>query len=282
MSKTTCTPDGFPVEPVIEPLRRLAGDVINELARAQQLIRTRTEEFFSRHAELVARSRAAAEQAADIKRHAAELTKQERKLDARKHELEANCEQMAKRECRLADDDREIKKAADVLSAERANLDKERAALGDQSSSLDQDRTKLADLGAQLQSQQESFDRRESEIRAAEQKLRTQVAEFETRRDAMAVIADQIDHDREQIASQRTELMQRLEAMPSPPKELDTLAVEMSEMPVIATPTPKAQPIVDHAGPAEFTVVDPKTESSSAFRFRKLRRDAKRRIKGFS
>lgn len=136
---------------------------------------------------------------------------------------------------------------------------------------VDMQRNEIAAKSSELESVRQSLQEQENDISARAMKLETEESQHASIRDTLVTLQDQINHDKEEIASQREELMERLGSTPkiSPKKPATPEPVDVMETQE-PEPEPEA-PAVKKASPKSATGSD---------QFRKLRRDAKRKAIG--
>ena len=196
MPRTCCIPGSLPAEPVVEPLRRLAGEVMGELARARQVIGTRAEQLATRH---------------------------------------------ARRERQLADEQEKLTHATNAVAAQRSALEEERCALKQTGHKIDHAHGEIAEARSRLAEKESELGERQAGLRTYEAQLNDRAAEVESMRDRV-----------------------------------------VTEASVAAMLSPQRHATSDQVGPDEPAHGNGSKKSGTAYRFRKLRRDAKRRIKGLS
>ncbi|MEE9296105.1 MAG: hypothetical protein V3W34_14250 [Phycisphaerae bacterium] len=107
MAKTSAASQAPTAPPVIEPLRRCARDVIVELGRAYDVIRTRAEESINRQAELTSRFSDVERRAAELNRLTAEFDERESRLSAQSADLERERQEVSNQRHQLAENLRE-------------------------------------------------------------------------------------------------------------------------------------------------------------------------------
>lgn len=103
MAKTSAALEAPTAPPVIEPFRRCARDVIGELGRAYDVIRTRAQESLTRQAELTSRFSDVERRAAELDRLTAEFDERESRLRAQSADLERERQEVSNHRHQLAE-----------------------------------------------------------------------------------------------------------------------------------------------------------------------------------
>lgn len=263
----------LPAAPAIAQVRELARLAVAELTKAHTVIRTRAQE-------LDARLAAVASEQEHMQRQSAALVSRSGDFDVRVTSFNEERQRSERQTAELAQREKQLAEAKREVDQQRSAFQKECQALADQRGQLASGRDELTQAQTQLQRHQHEIAQRDSAIQTLEAQLQQQAAEIRSTRESLSLLSGQLDRERQQLATQRQELIAQCGAPPtagsSPPDRTD------EHRPAIATPAPIEQPMLVEAEYSPVGPQDPLRPGDRDDQFRKLRRDARRRVKGLS
>ncbi len=292
--------ESLPAPPVVEPIRRLADEALADFARALHLIRTRADQLFACHEEIACQRLRIEKRTVELDRRIASLEERELQMTQRMNDFDVRGQAIEERDLALTEEFSKVRESREALDAERVLFAEQISKLETEQASLSKSKVEVQELHSRMLEREEEFIVRDREIGEQESRLRQQVSEIEAMRENMTVLSSQLERDRGELVKQRSELVSRFSATPggsgseaggeaamesavaSSPNMVDGVGVGQEvreehsfEMPDIdiASPKPKPAQQVDNNGEG----VRP---TGVADQFRKLRRDAKRRMKG--
>jgi predicted metalloenzyme YecM len=282
MSEITVAIGSFPKPPALQSFHVRADEVVLELTRAYDVIRTRAEEFVSRQADLANKCDEIQRTTEDLVRRTATLEERESVLGVRINDFQKDQTCLAERESQLAEDYQKLQVAKDALVSEHSQIENRQADLDDQKRAVTLTQKELDAARASLHEQRDEFAGREAALREFEVHLRSQAEEIEMVKEGIHKVTASLESahdctpDVDAAPRQPVAAWVGGTATVEPPSTARAVEVEPVNLDIAApTPIPAQQELdpTNHASRNAST--SPEREKHN-----KLRRDARRRIKG--